>query len=92
MIAVNVLVLFALVFLLAGNCFLFLRYRAAIDLAEDVLAHLERVRKERDDTEKTIAAIHEMYQRELYNQRKLFAKYYGEKKSEGMDETPRRYH
>lgn len=83
MTAVNVLVLFALVFSLSSQVYLFLRYKVQIELTDEVLEHLERVRKERDDMEKTIAAIHEMYQKELRMQRELFTKYYGEKKSEG---------
>lgn len=81
--AINVLVLFALVFSLIGNLYLWFRLRFRDELVEDVLFHLERVRKERDDMEKTIEAIHKMYQNELHKQRDMFCRYWAEKKTEG---------
>lgn len=81
--AINVLVLFALVFSLIGNLYLWFRCKCSTELVEDVVIHLERVRKERDDMEKTIAAIHEMYQKELGKQRDMFCRYWAEKKTEG---------
>ena len=83
MIAVNVLVLFALFFSLLGNAIQFVLYyevRAGLD---DTINRLVRAMNEVSDREAAIKRLHIMYQRELYNQRKLFAKYYGEKKSEG---------
>lgn len=82
MIAVNVLVLFALVFSLAGNVYLFLRYKVEVELTKEVLDVLDRVRKERDDMKKTIVAIHAMYQKELGKQRDMFCRYWAEKKKD----------
>ena len=81
--SVNVIVLFALVFALAGNVYLFLRYKVQIELTDEVLEALQRAHKERDDMGKTIEAIHKMYQHELGKQRELFARYYGENRREG---------
>ena len=80
---INVLVLFTLVFSLIGNLYLFFHIKCSNDLVEDVLSHLERVRKERDDMEKTIEAIHKMYQEELHKQRDMFCRYWAEKKGGG---------
>ena len=80
---INLLVLFALVFSLIGNLYLWFRLRFRDELVADVLTHLNRVRKERDDMEKTIEAIHKMYQKELGKQRDMFCRYWAEKKTEG---------
>jgi len=80
---VTVFLLFALILSLAGNAYLFLRYKEQIGLTDEVMEHLERARKALDDREKTITAIHEMYQKELGKQREMFAKYYGRKREDG---------
>ena len=71
MTAVNVIMLLVLAFSLAGNVYLFLRYKLQIEFTDEALVALERVRKERDDMEKTIESIHALYMKELEEQRKM---------------------
>lgn len=69
---VTVFLLFALIFSLAGNAALFIRFYEVRSGLDDTINALIRARNEVGDRENAINRLHIMYQRKLDDQQRLF--------------------
>ena len=79
----TVLLMFGLVFSLAGNAAQFIMFYNVRSGLDDTLNELIRTRNELSASEDAIKRIHIMYQKELGKQRDMFCRYWADKKTDG---------